>query len=117
MTSPLSDNTEELIRARLEEPFQTGGYKLTDVHFENGRSLHSHQYIFAKKFLQNSANCDDLVDLFRSKIVSLGFEAGTTFIGYRNYTGLILNKALSVLKADNYAILEEDEGSFIWPYP
>jgi hypothetical protein len=102
------------IRQILEQPFQDGGYKLDEVHFENGRSLHGNQYIFAKKFLQNSENCKIVAEVFVERLRQLAFNEPTTLIGYRSYTGLLLNRVLANFPEFNHAIVEEESNSFVW---
>jgi len=104
------------IKQKIEEDFEQGGYKLENTHFANGRNLHSRQYYFAKRYFQSSDNCIELAKLLAGKLESLGLENNTTLIGFRNYSGLLLNYACSILNNNNYAIVEEEEGNYIWQH-
>ncbi len=110
----------EKIKFDLEQEFEAGGYKITNAHFENGLFLHSEQFYFAKRYFLNSGNCDDISELLVSKLEKFKFSEPTTLIGFRSYTGLLLNKTVESLKKKgsdyNYAIIEHDKTSFIWQH-
>jgi hypothetical protein len=130
--------TEEQIRDELKVKFddvKRQGFALKDSHFENGVSLHSSQYYFAKRYFQDAKNCEKLADLMCSRLVnSVELKRATTLVGYRNYSALLLNKVIMKLGAmrtdrkyaefkgikyvgkHNYAILEREGESFTWQY-
>jgi hypothetical protein len=108
------------IKEDIELPFDSGGYKLINTHFENGQSLHSQQYYFAKRFFQNTDNCKRLAWLLVEKLRELQITEPITLVGFRNYTSLFLNQATRLNKNFNYAILEQgsdpDNRPFIWQH-
>lgn len=109
------------IKSDLEKDFETDGYKITDAHFENGLFLHSEQFYFAKRYFLNSGNCKDISGLMVSKLLEkLKFSEPTTLIGFRNYTGLLLNRTVKSINKKgndyNYAIIEHEKNSFIWQH-
>ena len=112
----MKDDILDTIKREIEKPFEEGGYKLINTHFENGKNLHSKQYYFAKRFFQNSHNCDLLARLLATKLNRLNFPESTTIIGFRNYTGLLLNKTIELLGKFNYAIIEQEQDSFTWQH-
>lgn len=105
--------TIDKIKKEIEKAFEIGGYKLNDTHFENGRNLHSEQYYYAKRFFQNSENCNYISELLCKKLTELNLPDSTTLIGYRNYTELLLNKTKEINRY-NYAIIEYENDTFIW---
>ena len=91
-----------------------------ESHFENGHFLHSTQYYFAKRYFQNSDNCDKLAILLANKIKNLKLT-NITLVGFRNYTGLLLNKTTELLRSAghkiDYAIVEPLDGNgFTWQF-
>lgn len=104
------------IKEKLETNFESGGYKLSDTHFENGKNLHSKQYYFAKKYFQNTVDCDDISVLLNNKLNELQLDDNTTLIGFRNYTGLLLTKTIELSGKYNYAIIEQAGDNFVWQH-
>ena len=89
-------------------------------HFENGHFLHSNQYYFAKSYFESSSNCENLALLLSNKILELNLKE-TTLIGFRGYTGMLLNKVKSILQDTDWAIefgvLEQaDNKDFTWQF-
>ncbi|MBS1495102.1 MAG: hypothetical protein JST55_16470 [Bacteroidetes bacterium] len=116
-----SDSINKVIKDivdEIEKPFTENGYKLIDTHFENGNNLHSNQYYFAKKFLQNVKNCEIISEVFTAKISEIELSGPTTFVGLHNYTGLTLNKVLEKLSDHNvdynYEIINQENEDFKW---
>ncbi|MCX6272758.1 MAG: hypothetical protein NTU44_16385 [Bacteroidetes bacterium] len=93
-----------------------GGYKISNKHFENGPSLHSSQYYFAKRYFQSKDNCLDLVKLLERKLSLLGYNKNTTLIGFRGYSGMLLRLICDLLPSMNYAIIEQDKNNFVWQF-
>lgn len=99
-----------------------GGFVIPNTHFENGRHLHTETYYYVKRFFQNSKNCETLLDVFQNRLNSITLlEPNITFIGFRHYTELFLNMAVSKLNAANedkkysYGIVElQKSGDFDW---
>lgn len=104
------------IKRKMDTEFETGGYLLKHTHFENGKNLHSGQYYFAKKFFQNSSNCDKISTLVVEKLNELKIDEATTLIGFRNYSGLFLNKVVAKSEKYNYAIIEQEGSEFVWQH-
>lgn len=104
------------IRNNIDTELEGGGYKITNAHFEIGNHLHSNQYYFAKRYFQNSLNCDDFEKMLYDKLTELKFPEQTTLISYHNYTGLLLNKVVKSFDNFNYAIIEKDGDTFIWQH-
>ncbi len=116
---------DELIR-KIQSDLEKSPYKYPDNnseelgHFENGHYLHSNQYYFAKSYFQSSGTCDKLAQLLANKIRSLDLR-NTTLIGFRGYTGLLLNKTKSLLKNTEwqieYGVLEQiKDKKFAWQF-
>lgn len=110
--------TREEILESVNQSFLDGsGTLLSESHFENGRSLHSDQYYFAKQYFQNSRNIEKLAKLLICELQRLGVPPETTLVGYRDYTALLLARVCDIVKTYNYAILEhssEDSQEFVW---
>lgn len=92
-----------------------------ESHFENGYYLHSTQYYFAKRYFTNSENCDNLAKLLANKLVNLKFTSNITLVGFRSYTGMLLNKTRQIFQNRgikiNYTIIEPiDENEFTWQF-
>ena len=109
------DKETKEITDEIEIDFLKGGCKLINTHFENGHNLHSDQYYFAKKYLQNTENCDKIAKVFSRKLLNFDFEESTTFIGLHNYTGLVLDKSLQLIDTSyNYEIINQENKKFEW---
>ena len=106
----------EIISEKVNSSFESGGSKLESTHFENGRNLHSEQYYYAKRFFQNSDNCEEMSRLLSIKLQELNLPDETTLIGFRNYIGLLLNKTIKKVGRFNYALIEHDNSDFIWQH-
>jgi hypothetical protein len=116
VTPTMTEQITFKIKEALENKFERGGYKLDNAHFENGQNLHSEQYYFAKGYFQNSNNCKDLSQLLVPKLESLNFPESTTLVGFRNYVGLLLKETTNSIRNYNYAIIEEEDNTFVWQH-
>lgn len=112
----MNQNIIEKIKSKVEKEFEDGGFKLSKAHFENGRNLHGEQYYFAKRYFQNTDNCNEIAEILCSKLEDLNFPESTTLIGFRNYSGLLLNKVITLIGKYNYEIIEQSKDSFIWQH-
>ncbi|HEV7642926.1 MAG TPA: hypothetical protein VGO50_03210 [Pyrinomonadaceae bacterium] len=110
--------TVEKIKKEVNGKFEgkSKGNLLTDGHFENGRSLHSNQYFFLKRYFQNSANCKKLGLVLRNSLELLQFKVPTTLIGFRNYSSLVLNEVVKSSTNLNFAIIEKNEENYVWQH-
>lgn len=116
-------NSISEIVGQVKKPFVPGpgqdvtGYLIKESHFENGRSLHSDQYYFLKRYFRNAENCDKLVCVTTPSLKELKFDRDTTFVGFRGYTGLFLDRLVDSFGNNaelNYALVEESDGQLVW---
>lgn len=63
----------ENIKSKVEKEFEYNGFKLSNAHFENGHNLHGKQYYFAKRYFQNTDNCNEIAEILCSKLKDLNF--------------------------------------------
>ena len=105
----MNQNIIEKIKSKVEEEFEDGGFKLSNAHFENGRNLHGKQYYFAKRYFENTDNCKEIAEILCSKLEDLNFPESTTLIGFRNYSGLLLNETIKLIGKYNYEIIEQSK--------
>jgi hypothetical protein len=108
------DTNQEVIVKKISKEILKPEYRLKSTHYANGNVLHSDQYYFAKKFFQNSKNCQDIARLLEGKAKQLKFDKQTTFVGFRDYLGILLKMAVTKMPTYNYEILEDDSDSYMW---
>ena len=81
-----------------------GGYKINNTHFKLGSKIHIDTFYYAERLFQNSFYCNRFAFLLMNRINSNSdFNDATkiswTFVGYGEYSDLLLSKTVSLLKA------------------
>ncbi len=108
----MSIDLEAEIADEMCKPFSSGGYKISNGHFDIGRKLHCEDYYFIKNFFQKRENCTKVAQLLGKKLDKINSNSKTTLIGFGNYSAMLLAIFCENNAQYNYAILENEGNSY-----